>query len=159
MAENDQTTEYDDVVKLLDQMNADLENLEQDMSKPADELIKELEDLGKELQKNFKELVKATKKDMKQDMLAFYHENKKLVDSDLKDLNKNIKIVLDNAKDELNKAMRSSKDPDERAFLQGILLGVVEFSRAYNHKYRTLKIKLALENAGYSIKEAFKKKD
>ena len=59
------------------------------LSETDAELEDALEQAGKNLKKSLEKLVKSVKKEVKTDVLNFYHDNKKLINSDLKSINSN----------------------------------------------------------------------
>ncbi len=148
---------------ILIKTNEDFSNFEITLSKDAAELAKELQSTSQELKASYEALRKQMDKSMdevvssaEKEVFQFYHDNKSTVDKDLNAVNTHINSVLKSAREGLNYSMRASKDPVERAALQAALLKVVDISRAYNFKFRALKMRLAFENAGINIKDAFK---
>ena len=141
---------------LLTDTTTDLENIEAELLSETDaELEDALEQAGKDLKKSLEKLVKSVKKEVKTDVLNFYHDNKKLINSDLKSINAVVKDILWAIKDDLDDAIWVTEDKDERKMLKEVRHEVVRLTRSYNHKYHKLRFKLALGNAGVDIKNFF----
>ena len=141
---------------LLTDATTDLENIESELLSETDaELEDALEQAGHDLKKSLEKLVKSVKKEVKTDVLNFYHDNRKLINSDLKSINAFVKDILWAIKDELDEAIWDTENKDDRKLLKEMRNEVVRFSRKYNHKYHKLRLKLALGNAGVDIKNFF----
>ena len=141
---------------LLTDTTSDLENIESELlSETSAELEDALEDASHDLKKSLEKLLKSLKKEVRSEALSYYHDNKKLINSDLKALNAFVKEILWMIKDELNEEIWETEDKEDRKLLKKMRNDVVRFSRSYNHKYHKLRFKLALGNAGVDIKNLF----
>ncbi len=114
-----------------------------------------MEEAGDELKRSLKKLEKSIKKEVRTEVLSFYHDNKKLINSDLKSLNSFVREILADIKSELSEGIHDAEDKDEKKELREIRKDVVRFTRRYNHAYHRLRLKLALGNAGVNIQEFF----
>lgn len=142
--------------ELIAEAKVDLETVESEISESAEDIEKALRDASEKLKKNLDKLVSKAKKEVKLKALNFYHDNKKVINADLKDLNSAIKEVLHAIEEELDEKIDETSDKDERSILKEVHHKVVKFSRKYNRKYAGLKLKLALGNTGVEIKNLFK---
>jgi exonuclease VII large subunit len=141
---------------LVTDSTADLQNIGSELaSETTAEMQDALEKAGHDLKKSLEKLEKSIKKEVRSEVLNYYHDNKKLIDSDLKELNAFIKDVLWTIKEELREEIRETDDKDERKLLKEMRNDVVRFTRKYNHKYHKLRLKLAFGNAGMDIKNFF----
>ena len=141
---------------LLTETTNDLENIENELvSDVDDDLQYALEEASKSLKHSLDKLVKQVKKEVRTDVLNFYHDNKKLINADLKSINAFVKDILFEIKEELSEDIHESADKDERKVLKELRSDVVRFSRKYNHAYHKLRLKLALGNAGVNIRNLF----
>ena len=157
MENNGKTAVVDDytIDDLLAEANVDLENVEAELSASGEDLEDALQDASKKLKKSLEKLVKQVKKEVKSDLLNYYHDNKKVINSDVKALNSFVKEILQAIKEELSEEIDDSVDKDERKALKEVRSEVRRFSRKYNHKYAMLKLKLALGNAEVDVKNLF----
>ena len=140
---------------LLVENNVDLENLEAELGVSQDELESELEGISKNLQENFEALAKALKKEAKKEVLNYYHNNKKVVVSELKELNNTVHAILKEAKSEIDDAIRATDDSDEKKELKSLRYNLIKLAQKYNYKYAMLRMKLSLGNAEIDIKNFF----
>lgn len=143
------------IKELIAEAKVDLEAVESGISESAEHLEEALHDASKKLKKNLEELVSKVKKEVKLEALNFYHDNKKVINSDLKMLNSTVKEVLHVIEEKLDEKIDETDDQDERSILKEVHHKVVKLSRKYNHKYAILKIKLAVGNTGVEIKNLF----
>ncbi|MDM9630481.1 hypothetical protein [Robiginitalea aurantiaca] len=144
---------------LLSETITDMENLVSDLdSEVTDDLEEALEEASNELKRSLHKLVKSVKKEVRTDVLSFYHDNKKLINSDLKSLNSFVREILADIKSELSEGIHDAEDKDDKKELREIRKDVVRFTRRYNHAYHKLRLKLALGNAGVSVQEFFNHK-
>ncbi len=141
---------------LLDETITDMENIESELeSEVTDDLDSALQEAGHDLKKSLKKVEKYIKREVKTDILNFYHDNKKLINADLKSLNSFVREILADIKSGLNEEIHDSADKDDKKELKEIRKDLVRFSRRYNHAYHKLRMKLALGNAGVSVRDFF----
>ncbi len=154
---SDKTVVVDDYTfdELLTEANDNLANLENELSDSAENLKDALDDASKNLKENLEKLAKKAKKEVKSDVLNFYHDNKQLINSDLKTLNTHVKGILTDVKDDISGAIEDTDNKEDKKALRELRKDVARFSSKYNHKYSALKIKLAIGNAGIDIKNFF----
>ncbi len=151
MSKNDDYTIND----LLAEAKVDMEYVESNLSESAEDLEEALQDASKKLKKNLEKLAKKVKSEVKYEALSFYHDNKEVVNSDLKTLNAYVKEISQGVKERLSEAIDESDDKDKKKALKEIRSKVKKISRRYNRKYAMLKLKLAIGNAEVDIKKFF----
>ena len=151
MSTNDDYTIND----LLADAKVDLEYVEANLSESKEDLEDALEDASKKLKKNLEKLAGKLKKEVKSEALDFYHNNKEVVNADLKTVNSYVKEISKDVKEHLSKEIDATDDKDERKALKETRSKVKKFSWRYNHKYAMLKVKLAVGNAEVDVKNFF----
>ena len=151
MSTNDDYTIND----LLADAKVDLEYVEANLSESKEDLEDALEDASKKLKKNLEKLAGKLKKEVKSEALNFYHNNKEVVNADLKTVNSYVKEISKDVKEHLSKEIDATDDKDEKKALKEIRSKVKKFSGRYNRKYAMLKVKLAVGNAEVDVKNFF----
>jgi Rad3-related DNA helicase len=140
---------------LLLENEEDFENLEKDLENSQEDLENQLEEVSKKLKKSFEALAKNLKKEVKSEVMNYYHDNKDVVKTGLKGFNSTVHALIDEAKSRINDAISISEDSDENKELRRLRHQIVRFSRKYTHKYHMLRLKLYLGNLGIDFKNFF----
>ena len=129
-----------------------MEYVEDNLSESVEDLEDKLEDASKKLKKNLEKLASKLKKEVKSEALNFYHDNKELVNTDLKTVNAIVKEFSKEVKKYLSEDIDETVGKDERKALIEIRSKIKKFTRRYNRKYALLRVKLAIGNAEMDLK-------
>lgn len=143
--------------EFLQEANEDMGKLEDQLSNTKEALMEQLDSVSHKLKEKAGDLQKSLKKEMKIKAVAYYHENKKVIDSDLKKVNESVKILLNETKSQLKTVSVEVENEHVQDMLKALYKDVAKFSRKYTFGYQALKLKLAFESAGYQLKNIFKK--
>lgn len=155
MSEKNEVLDEKTIKEILKEAKVDLEYAKSEISESAEDLEEALHDASKELKKNLVKLAKHAKREVESVALSFYHDNKEVVNDDLKTINTYVKEIAEGAKEYLNEAIDEADDKDEKEALKEVRSKVKKLSRKYNRKYAMLKVKLAVGNTGLEIKNFF----
>ena len=140
---------------LLAEAKVDLAYVEANLSDSAEDIEEALQDASKKLKKSLEKLAKKVKGEVKYEALNFYHDNKALINDDLKTVNAFVKEISKGAKERISEAIDETDDKDEKNALKEVRSKIKKFSRRYNRKYAMLKVKLAVGNAEVDVKNFF----